>query len=266
MDDHAMNDHGSSHDTGGSPERRRDRSRRIGRRVSSRRPSARLQGRRMHRTVAACLGALALASFGVLALPSVAGASSGRSAGSFTPFLDTLHTVVNVASTVPRNGDVNPYGIVTVPDSVGKLVKNDTLISNFNAKSNLQGTGTTIVQISRSGHRSLFARLHGALPGACPGGIGLTTALTILQGGYVVVGSLPVTDGGSGTPEAGCLIVLERGGRARRDVVRLTHKRPVGPHIRRGARIRRDLRDQRLERNRARATRTSWTREPWSVS
>jgi len=91
-------------------------------------------------------------------------------------------------------------------------VRNNTLISNFNAKSNLQGTGTTIVQISRSGHRSLFARLDGALPGACPGGVGLTTALTILQGGYVVVGSLPVTDGGSGNPEAGCLIVLNAEG------------------------------------------------------
>jgi hypothetical protein len=166
----------------------------------------------MHRTVATCLGTLALASFGVFALPSAAGASPGRSAGGFTPFLDTLHTVVNVASTVPRNGDVNPYGITTVPYSVGKLVRNDTLISNFNAKSNLQGTGTTIVQISRSGHRSLFARLHGALPGACPGGIGLTTALTILEGGYVVVGSLPVTHGGSGNPEAGCLIVLNAEG------------------------------------------------------
>jgi hypothetical protein len=163
--------------------------------------------------VASCLGAVAIGSLGVLALPSAAGASSagassGSPTGGFTPFLDTLHTVTNVGSTVPGNGDLNPYGIATVPYSVGKLVKNSTLISNFNAKSNLQGTGTTIVQMSRSGQLSLFARLHGALPGACPGGVGLTTALTILQGGYVVVGSLPVTDGGTGTPEAGCLIVL----------------------------------------------------------
>ncbi len=172
-----------------------------------RRPS----GRRRH-VVAACLGAVALVSTAVLALPSVAGASSARPAGRSTPFLDTLHTMTDVASTVPGNGDVNPYGIATVQYSVGKLVENSTLISNFNAKSNLQGTGTTIVQISRSGKRSVFAKLRGSLPGACPGGVGLTTALTILQGGYVVVGSLPVTDAGTGTPEAGCLIVLNSDG------------------------------------------------------
>jgi hypothetical protein len=95
-----------------------------------------------------------------------------------------------------------------VPLSAGRLVKGETLISNFNAKSNLQGTGTTIVEVSRTGQRTVFARIHGSLPGACPGGVGLTTALSILGGGYVVVGSLPVTDKGMGTPEAGCLLVL----------------------------------------------------------
>jgi hypothetical protein len=113
-----------------------------------------------------------------------------------------------VASTVPSNGDLNPYGIVTVPHTTGTLVRGDTLVSNFNAASNLQGTGTTIVQISPTGQQSLFAQISGPLPGRCPGGVGLTTALTVLTGGFVVVGSLPVTDAGSGTPEAGCLIVL----------------------------------------------------------
>jgi hypothetical protein len=64
------------------------------------------------------------------------------------------------------------------------------------------------VQISPGGQQSLFAQITGPLPGRCPGGVGLTTALTVLNGGFVVVGSLPVTDDGSGTPEAGCLIVL----------------------------------------------------------
>jgi len=58
----------------------------------------------------------------------------------------------------------------------------------------------------------VFAQLGGPLPGACPGGVGLTTALPVLQGGIVVVGSLPVTMGGTGTPEAGCLIVLDSHG------------------------------------------------------
>jgi hypothetical protein len=194
VDDHAMNEAAVASRACGSPDQQ-SRGRR--------RPELRTR-----RVVAACLGAVALVSLGVLTVPPVAGASSGRTSGGSTPFLDTLHVVTNVSSTVPGNGDLNPYGIVTVPSSVGNLVQNSTLISNFNAKSNLQGTGTTIVQISRSGQLSVFADLSGSLPGRCPGGVGLTTALTILQGGYVVVGSLPVTKGGTGTPEAGCLIVL----------------------------------------------------------
>jgi hypothetical protein len=58
------------------------------------------------------------------------------------------HTITTVASTVPFNGDVNPYGIVVVPRTIGKLAKGNLLISNFNASSNFQGTGTTIVQIT----------------------------------------------------------------------------------------------------------------------
>ena len=42
--------------------------------------------------------------------------------------------------------------------------------------------------------------------------MGLTTALSVLDDGYVVVGSLPVTNDGNGTPEAGCLIVLNSNG------------------------------------------------------
>ena len=62
-------------------------------------------------------------------------------------------TVCQVASTVPPKGDVNPYGIAVVPASVGDLTAGDVLVSNFNNTRNLQGTGTTIMQISpgRSG-------------------------------------------------------------------------------------------------------------------
>ena len=85
--------------------------------------------------------------------------------------------MTNIASTVPANGDVNPYGITVVPQSTGRLVAGDTLVSNFNNAANLQGTGTTIVQVSPWGSVSTFAQIHGPLPGACPGGVGLTTAL-----------------------------------------------------------------------------------------
>jgi hypothetical protein len=120
-----------------------------------------------------------------------------------------------VASTVPANGDVNPYGLVLVPSSVGKLVADNLLVSNFNGKSNHQGTGTTIMQITPAGTASLFATVNArSLPGSCPGGVGLTTALSVLPGGYVVVGSLPTTNGKSATAKAGCLIVLNSSGHA----------------------------------------------------
>ncbi len=118
-----------------------------------------------------------------------------------------------VASTVPANGDVNPYGIVQVAVSSGKLVAGSFLISNFNNSANLQGTGTTIVQIAPNGTASLFSQIDpNNLPGPCPGGVGLTTALSVLKSGWVIVGSLPTTDGTSATAQAGCLLVLDNQG------------------------------------------------------
>jgi hypothetical protein len=129
------------------------------------------------------------------------------------PFIGQFSTISQVGSTVPANGDVNPYGLVTVPRSVGSLVRGDLLISNFNNAENLQGTGTTIVQMSPSGSLSLFAQINPAkLPGPCPGGVGLTTALAILPHGFVVVGSLPTANGMAATAQAGCLIVLDKAG------------------------------------------------------
>ena len=127
-------------------------------------------------------------------------------------FIGGFNTVTPIASTVPENGDLNPYGIVTVPSSVGSLVAGDLLISNFNDAENLQGTGTTIVQVSPGGKQSLFARINPAtLPGH-QGGVGLTTALAVLPHGYVVVGSLPTTNGSASTAKAGSLIVLNSTG------------------------------------------------------
>jgi hypothetical protein len=146
-------------------------------------------------------------------LASVAAAAAGPAAAAPVPFLSHFHTTTQIASTVPANGDQNPYGVANVPFSIGNLVGGDTLVSNFNSMNNLQGTGTTIMQVAPSGQVSTFAQLNAAtLPGACPGGVGLTTALSVLNDGYVVVGSLPVTKDGSGTPKAGCLIVINSQG------------------------------------------------------
>jgi hypothetical protein len=132
-------------------------------------------------------------------------------AASFTGGLSTLTTI---ASTVPANGDVNPYGVAVVRHSQGKLVQGNVLVSNFNNKANQQGTGTTIVSVSPRGKVSVFARITASGPArACPGGIGLTTALSILDGGWVVVGSLPTTGGDPATAKAGCLLVLNSQGK-----------------------------------------------------
>ncbi len=165
---------------------------------------------------------LALSGCGGSGSSSSSGSTSGATttAGSSTAttaFIAPLGTFSTVASTVPANGDVNPYGIAFVPSTVGKLKAGQMLVSNFNAKEGAkqsgQGTGTTIVQVSPAGKVSLFSTIDAAtLPGACPGGVGLTTALNILPGGYVVVGSLPTTDGKSATAQYGCLIVLDSDG------------------------------------------------------
>ena len=134
------------------------------------------------------------------------------------PFI-TGFTPTTLATTVPSNGDVNPYGIVTVPRSVGLLQRGDVLVSNFNNSGNQQGTGTTIVQIppgdrdANAGDAPLFAQINPkTLPGPCPGGVGLTTALAVTRSGFVIVGSLPTTDGSSATAKAGCLLVLNSRG------------------------------------------------------
>ena len=162
------------------------------------------------RRYAAGLAAIVTTTAGLLAGTGLlAGAAS---AGSLPAFVGPLHHVTTLASTVPSNGDVNPYGVAVVPRSTGNLGRGNTLVSNFNDKTNAQGTGTTIVQISPGGHVSLFAQINRHLAG-CPGGVGLTTALTVLRSGWVIVGSLPTQGGSVSGP--GCLIVLDRWGHVR---------------------------------------------------
>jgi hypothetical protein len=134
-------------------------------------------------------------------------------------FMGEFESTRQIASTIPANGDLNPYGLAVIPRSIGHLKAGDTLVSNFNNAGNLQGTGTTIVEISPSGHQRLFAAIDpNALPGACPGGVGLTTALVALRSGWVIVGSLPTSDGSSATMQAGCLLVLNSRGQVVRTI------------------------------------------------
>jgi len=159
---------------------------------------------------AAAVAVSAIVAAGVVASP-LAKAQPASFVGGFGP-------PTTVASTVPQSGpgmgDVNPYGVAVVQHSVGKLVGGDVLVSNFNNSANQQGTGTTIMSVTPAGKATIFAQISAkGLPGACPGGIGLTTALTILNGGWVVVGSLPTTAGDPATSKAGCLLVLNSWGK-----------------------------------------------------
>jgi hypothetical protein len=111
-------------------------------------------------------------------------------------------------STVPSNGDVNPYGVAFAPKTLlagSGLQPGDILVSNFNDSQNLQGTGTTIMRVTSAGQVSTF--YAGSTNQA-----GLTAALGILTNGFVLVGNLPTADGTAATVQPGKLSVLDRNG------------------------------------------------------
>jgi hypothetical protein len=130
---------------------------------------------------------------------------AASSSNSFIPRL------IN-STTMPANGDVNPYGVAFVPGgfpSGGTIAAGDVLVSNFNNSANLQGTGTTIIALSPRG------------PVAPPGTAtafftsslaGLSTALGVLRAGFVIVGNVPTTDGTYATLGQGALQVIDRWG------------------------------------------------------
>ena len=111
---------------------------------------------------AAAMAVSAVAAAGAMASPLAQAAPI-----PFISFIGQFHTITPIASTVPHilgpgNGDVNPYGVAVIHHSEGRLVKGNVLVSNFNNFHNQQGTGTTIVSISPSGTRTLFAQVNAA--------------------------------------------------------------------------------------------------------
>ncbi len=115
------------------------------------------------------------------------------------------------SSTVPDNGDVNPYGVAFVPEGFpmdGAIRPGDVLVSNFNNDKNFQGTGTTIIklrpdkELAPPGSAAVF--FTSSLPG-------LSTALGVLRAGFVIVGNVPTADG-SAVVGPGALQVIDRNG------------------------------------------------------
>jgi hypothetical protein len=144
------------------------------------------------------LSALCGASFS-LVLPDAASAN-----GDITPLLPPS---LVTSSTIPPNGDVNPYGVAFVSDGFprfGTIGPGDLLVSNFNNQANLQGTGRTIVKIVPNSKPVVFFQGSPSL--------GLSTALGVLKAGFVLVGNVPTADGTSATVKAGSLLVLNRTG------------------------------------------------------
>jgi hypothetical protein len=117
-----------------------------------------------------------------------------------------LPSPTQTVSTVPKNGDTNPYGVAFVPQNFvakGLLAPGDLLVSNFNNKAGMQGEGTTIVNISPAGVQSLFYQGKG---------LGLTTGLAVLSAGYVMVANTPTTDGTCATLKPGSLLFINVAG------------------------------------------------------
>ncbi len=157
-----------------------------------------------HRKQTAGRIAIGLLSVG-LTLSLAGAARAADSADDVGPGF--LPDPVRVVSTVPPNGDLNPYGVAFVPPGFptgGTTSPGDILVSNFNSSANLQGTGTTIVRIPATGPNTVFYQGES--------GLGLTTALNVLRAGVVVVGNLPTADGTCATATAGSLLVLDRNG------------------------------------------------------
>lgn len=148
----------------------------------------------------AAIGALA-AGLGLVAL-----AASADERDAFIPRL------IN-SSTIPDNGDVNPYGVAFVPEgfpSSAAIAEGDILVSNFNDSNNLQGKGTTIIKVTPTGTVAAPGTAVTFFTSKLPG---LSTALGILRGGFVIVGNVPTTNGKFKTIGPGALQIIDRNGK-----------------------------------------------------
>src|SRR6516164_10678339 len=166
-----------------------------------------MQRKRLHALVARRMLSLA----GIVAL-SMTVAYAGDDEGAFLPRLV-------VSSTIPGNGDLNPYGVAFVPQGFpggGSIAPGDVLVSNFNNSNNVQGTGTTIIKLTPSGTIAPAPAPPGSSGNAftffTSTPTGLTTALGVLRKGFVLVGNVHTTNGTFGTISQGSLQIISRNG------------------------------------------------------
>ena len=159
------------------------------------------------------LSRIAAASL-LLATVALGPMTAGAEAQRFIPDITISSTVPPTPPTPPipaGSGDLNPYGVAFVPRNFPEsntIAPGDILVSNFNNSDNIQGTGTTIVKlkpnvVTPSMQAPVFFT-------STP--IGLTTALGVLQRGFVVVGNLPNQPLPDGSLPPGSLQFINRHG------------------------------------------------------
>src|SRR5260370_22262609 len=164
---------------------------------------------------------------GIAAL-SLAAAYADEEKGPFIPR-------IILSSTIPANGDLNPYGLAFVPDGLapgGTIAPGDVLVSNFNDLNNCQGKGTTIIKLTPNS-----AVAPAVSPGSSGNALtffagqepGLTLALGVLRRGFVIVGNVLTTDCMSDTVAGGKLQVVDRNGKL---VAARSEERRVGKECR----------------------------------
>jgi hypothetical protein len=161
-------------------------------------------------------------------------AATHAQAANTKPFLPKFFVTSTISDS---NGDLNPYGVAFVPagfPSGGVISPGDVLVSNFNDSMNCQGRGTTIIQFDPNNPSGAVAP---AVPPGSGGNattffqgsqFGLTTALGVLKGGFVIVGNVASPDDGEGcvnTALPGVLQVIDRRGNL---VTTLTDNSPSG--------------------------------------
>jgi hypothetical protein len=144
-------------------------------------------------------------------------AAAATGAAAQTPFVPN-----NIStSTVPANGDTNPYGVAFVPSNFpagGTIAPFDILVSNFNnsaAKGSLQGTGSTIIVYTPNPSGAIappnsatvfFQSKNKSVTGP-------DTGLAVLQKGFVLCAFLPSTNGMFATHGPGGILVLNSSGK-----------------------------------------------------
>lgn len=142
-----------------------------------------------------------------LLVASVALVSTRAGAGEQPVIPDIM-----ITSTIPADGDLNPYGVAFVPPGFpkgGAIATGDILVSNFNNSTpptGTQGTGTTIIKVTPNGVIAPPGQATTFFQGM---NLGLTTALGVLTRGFVIVGNVPTS---GGVIQPGSLLFLDKNG------------------------------------------------------